>query len=147
MLRTPVLSLLFTLALSFSTSAQVDQAAATLDQDMDRSIKPGDDFYRYANGGWLKTAVIPAGQTNFDTRAILKDKTSQRVRSLIQEVVAAKPVEGSNDRGSRLLRHLHGRREDRSQRLLRTIWPTKWLDLSIDHGQGVSFRLSRRHFE
>src|SRR5882762_7359602 len=26
--------------------------------DLDRSVKPGDDFYRYANGGWLKTAAI-----------------------------------------------------------------------------------------
>jgi putative endopeptidase len=31
-------------------------------QDMDRSIKPGDDFYRYANGGWLAQTTIPAGQ-------------------------------------------------------------------------------------
>src|SRR5689334_18455054 len=27
---------------------------------IDRSVKPGDDFYAYANGGWLKTAEIPA---------------------------------------------------------------------------------------
>jgi hypothetical protein len=26
---------------------------------MDRSVKPGDDFYRYANGGWIKNAQIP----------------------------------------------------------------------------------------
>ena len=30
-------------------------------QETDRSIKPGDDFYAYANGGWLKTVAIPAG--------------------------------------------------------------------------------------
>ncbi len=30
--------------------------------NVDRSVKPGDDFYRYANGGWLKAATIPAGQ-------------------------------------------------------------------------------------
>jgi predicted metalloendopeptidase len=26
---------------------------------MDRSVKPVDDFYRYANGGWIKLAPIP----------------------------------------------------------------------------------------
>ena len=26
---------------------------------MDRAIRPGDDFYGYANGGWMKTTVIP----------------------------------------------------------------------------------------
>jgi putative endopeptidase len=27
--------------------------------NMDRSVKPGDDFYRYANGGWIKRTEIP----------------------------------------------------------------------------------------
>jgi predicted metalloendopeptidase len=62
---------------------------------MDRSIKAGDDFYHYANGGWLKTATIPAGQTSYDTRAILVAKTSQRVRDLIQEASAAHSAKGS----------------------------------------------------
>lgn len=64
-------------------------------QDMDRSIKPGDDFYRYANGGWLAKTTIPAGQSSFDTRAILKEKTSRRVRDLIQDATAAQAVHGS----------------------------------------------------
>jgi putative endopeptidase len=62
---------------------------------MDRSIRAGDDFYHYANGGWLKTAIIPAGQTSYDTRAILVARTSQRVRDLIQEVAAAHSAKGS----------------------------------------------------
>ena len=63
--------------------------------DMDRSVNPGDDFYRYANGGWLKTASIPAGQATFDTRAILAAKTGQQVRSLIQDVASAQSAKGS----------------------------------------------------
>lgn len=63
--------------------------------DMDRSIKPGDDFYRYANGHWLKTAAIPASQSSFDTRAKLTERTSQRVRSLIQEAAASHTTKGS----------------------------------------------------
>ncbi len=62
---------------------------------MDRSIKAGDDFYRYANGGWLKMAEIPAGQASFDTRAILVQKTSHRVRDLIQEAAAARATKGT----------------------------------------------------
>jgi putative endopeptidase len=63
--------------------------------DMDRSIKPGDDFYRYANGGWLAKAAIPAGQSSYDTRAILKARTIQRVRELIQDAAASQPAKGS----------------------------------------------------
>ncbi len=70
-------------------------SANTEDTDIDHSIKPGDDFYRYANGNWLKTAVIPSRQTTFDTRAILMERTSQRVRDLIQEAASAQPAKGS----------------------------------------------------
>src|ERR1700690_1816837 len=64
-------------------------------QDMDRSIRPGDDFYRYANGGWLAKNAIPEGQSSFDTRAILVARTSERVRNLIQGAAAAKSATGS----------------------------------------------------
>jgi putative endopeptidase len=65
-------------------------------QEMDRSIKPGDDFYGYANGGWLRTVAIPAGQAVYDTRALLMERTSQRVRDLIQAAAAGEPVKGTS---------------------------------------------------
>jgi predicted metalloendopeptidase len=65
------------------------------EDEIDRSIKPGDDFYQYANGGWLKTASIPAGRESYDTRAILMQRTSQRVRDLIEDAAAAHPAKGS----------------------------------------------------
>ena len=92
--RAPGAVFIFALALSAGTAAApVDQNAGT--QDIDRSIRPGDDFYRYANGTWLRTATIPAGQPSYDTRAILVERTSQRVRELIQEAAAAHAVRGS----------------------------------------------------
>ena len=60
----------------------VAQHAGT--QDVDPSVKPGDDFYRYANGGWLKSASIPAGQSSYGTSAMLVEKTGRQVRELIQ---------------------------------------------------------------
>jgi putative endopeptidase len=33
---------------------------------MDRSVKPGDDFYRYTNGGWLKRTEIPPDREYID---------------------------------------------------------------------------------
>jgi putative endopeptidase len=91
---TTALVTIFAFAVSIGTAATpVDQTAST--QDMDRSIKPGDDYYRYANGGWLRTAAIPAGQPSYDTRAILVEKTAQRVRDLIQDAAAAQPLKGS----------------------------------------------------
>jgi len=62
---------------------------------MDNSIKPGDDFYRYASGGWLKANTIPTGKASYDTRAILAEKTSQQVRELIQNTATAHATKGS----------------------------------------------------
>ena len=69
--------------------------SATNTREIDRSIKPGDDFYGYANGGWLKQVTIPEGQASYDTRALLNERTRQRVRDLIQEAAASAPAKGS----------------------------------------------------
>src|SRR5260221_9699703 len=45
-------------------------------------------------GGGLKPAEIPAGRPSYDTRAILAEKTAQRVRDLIQGAAAAKSTKG-----------------------------------------------------
>ena len=74
--------------------APVPQNTNTRD-DMDHSINPGDDFYRYANGGWLKTVAIPAGRQSYDTRAMLMEKTAQQVSDLIQGAAAAKSAKDS----------------------------------------------------
>jgi putative endopeptidase len=95
--RNTALIVIFAFAVSLSPAAPapVDQYTNTQSRDMDRSIKPGDDFYRFANGGWLGTNAISAGQQSLDTRAMLVEKTSQRLRDLIQDAAAAQSVKGS----------------------------------------------------
>src|SRR5439155_22837462 len=70
-------------------------AQDTTQHDMDRAVKPGDDFYRYANEGWLRTSTIPAGQKSYDTRAILSERTSQRLRGLIHDAAVSHAANGS----------------------------------------------------
>jgi putative endopeptidase len=94
LVRATALVVVFASVASPSTgAAAVPQNANT--QDLDRFIKPGDDFYRYANGGWLKTVPIPAGQPSYGTGAMLQEKTSQRVRKLIQEAAAPQAASSS----------------------------------------------------
>src|SRR3982751_6716532 len=74
----------------------VSSVAQNLDgHEIDPSVRPGDDFYRYANGGWLKTTTLPAGRPVFNTRTMLAEKTAQRVRDLIRESGATKSPHGS----------------------------------------------------
>jgi predicted metalloendopeptidase len=57
---------------------------------MDKTIKPGDDFYAYANGGWLKATSIPPDKARYGIFTVIADQTRERVVALIQE--AAKTV-------------------------------------------------------
>ena len=91
--RTTILVVIVAFAVPLSTPASDKQNVAT--DAMDRSIKPGNDFYRYANGAWLAKAVIPAGQPSYDNRAVLVEKTGQRVRDLIQDSAASRPARGA----------------------------------------------------
>jgi putative endopeptidase len=57
------------LAATILSAAAVPHAAHDLTQDdTDHSINPGNDFYQYANGAWLRSVVIPAGQSGYHTR-------------------------------------------------------------------------------
>src|SRR5580700_8742045 len=80
---------------AYVSGAALPVAENVYTQDIDRSIKPGDDFYRYANGGWLARVTIPVGQSSFDTRAILTERTGQRVRDLVQGAAVGQPAKGS----------------------------------------------------
>ena len=47
---------------------------------MDKSVKPGDDFYKFVNGKWLETAQIPPDRSYYGTVVTVFEKASGRVR-------------------------------------------------------------------
>ncbi|MEJ0038000.1 MAG: M13 family metallopeptidase [Gammaproteobacteria bacterium] len=53
---------------------------------MDPSIAPGDDFFAYANGSWLKTVEIPADKSRAGNSAALQDLTEARIRALVEQL-------------------------------------------------------------
>jgi putative endopeptidase len=66
--------------------------------NMDRSVKPGDDFYRYANGGWLRRTEIPPDRSDIGVVDSLIDLSQKRIAGLIEEAVKANAPAGSNTR-------------------------------------------------
>ena len=64
--------------------------------NIDRSVKPGDDFYRFANGNWIKRTEIPPDRAGIDVLTKLDDLSSQRTADLIKELAVSNPPAGSN---------------------------------------------------
>jgi putative endopeptidase len=60
---------------------------------MDRQIKPGDDFNRYASGSWLARTEIPADKPMASLRYAMTDRTQARLHDLMEAVAAAAPAQ------------------------------------------------------
>ncbi|CAN5183090.1 M13 family metallopeptidase [soil metagenome] len=92
-----ILSLAATAALSTAAFAA---PAATPGVDLagiDHATKPGDDFFRYANGKWIDITDIPADQASWGPGNVLAEEANKRVAGLITDA-AAKAAPGSEAR-------------------------------------------------
>ncbi|QJD98269.1 M13 family metallopeptidase [Mucilaginibacter robiniae] len=54
--------------------------------NMDPAVKPGDNFFEYANGGWLKQNSIPAKETRWGSFGILAEENNKKLINLLTEV-------------------------------------------------------------
>src|SRR4249919_4358421 len=52
---------------------------------MDRAVAPGDDFFDYANGTWIKTNEIPADKSRYGMFNVLDDLSKQRTKTIIDD--------------------------------------------------------------
>ena len=59
------------------------------------AVKPGDDFFAYANGAWLDTFQIPADKAVYGMSAKLGDDARANVRKIIEDAAAQKKAPGS----------------------------------------------------
>jgi putative endopeptidase len=70
-----------------TTSAQHDIDHAS----MDTSVSPGDGFYHYANGTWLKNTEIPADRASYGVFDILGEQSQQRTDHLASASAKTRP--------------------------------------------------------
>lgn len=66
-------------------------------QHLSRTVKPGDDFYRYVNEGWLKTAAPPPGLPFANAFVDAYLRTQGQLQTLIDRILASSPQPGSDE--------------------------------------------------
>jgi endothelin-converting enzyme/putative endopeptidase len=90
------LSLAALISFAQDTSSQNNHGIVVA--NMDPSVKPGDDFYHYANGGWVKRTEIPPDRGRIGVFSKLNDLSNERTKGLIEDAVKANAPAGSNTR-------------------------------------------------
>jgi putative endopeptidase len=79
------------------TLAQTD-AHGVHPANMDKTVKPGDNFYRYANGAYLDRTEIPADRTGMSGFSVLADVVNKRVAGIIEEAAKSNAAPGTEKR-------------------------------------------------
>ncbi|MFH4356036.1 MAG: M13 family metallopeptidase [Neisseriaceae bacterium] len=64
-------------------------------ENMDLSVRPQDDFFKYVNGNWLKHAQIPADKPSWGAFNELRDLTDENCLSLLRELVTQQVASGT----------------------------------------------------
>ena len=63
---------------------------------MDRSVKPGDDWFRFVNGTWARNTTIPADRSSYGAFAVLRELSEARLRKLVENYPAGDVATGGD---------------------------------------------------
>jgi len=66
-------------------------------ENMDTSVRPGDDFFSYVNGGWVAKTEIPADKGRFGTFDLLRDASQDNVKVIIEESASGDFAKGTDE--------------------------------------------------
>jgi putative endopeptidase len=72
-----------------AAQAADERRPSRLESTVDASVTPGDDFFAYANGGWLKATALPASKERWGGRDELEEVTRRRIAALLDGASAA----------------------------------------------------------
>jgi putative endopeptidase len=82
-----------------TSGAAAQQLTSGIDTaNFDHSVRPQDDFYRYVNGGWLKTAQIPADASSWGAFQELRENSRNALHQLFEEASTSNAKPGSPER-------------------------------------------------
>ena len=88
------LKLLFA-AFALSSTTAFAQTSGIDKANMDMSVKPGDNFYQYAAGGWLKAHPLDAEHSMNGAFVDLEELNEKRIRELVEEYASKPQAKGS----------------------------------------------------
>ena len=92
-----LLVLLLPLAMLASCQGKGEKVPAIDLTDMDLTVSPGDDFYQYANGGWIAKNPLKPEYASFGSFDVLRENNVTRLNDLFAEMAEMSPEAGTVD--------------------------------------------------
>lgn len=90
-------SFLFIIFTLFGLWAQA-QDSDVVGRNIDTSVKPGDDFFRYANGNWIKNNPIPAAYSQWGIGNLVQEEVWKKLRAINENAGKEPGAPNSNNR-------------------------------------------------
>jgi putative endopeptidase len=95
------LAITCTVLYSCNNADSADKTAAAkpdiLAANLDSTVKPGDDFFDYANGGWIKRNPIPGEQSSWGIGNLVIEENLKRLREISEKAATSNAAKGSGD--------------------------------------------------
>ena len=82
-------------SISMMTLAQQPLSSGLDRTDFDSSVRPGDDFYAYACGGWMKKHPLPAAYSRYGSFDQLQESNDKRINGILSELLNNSYEEGT----------------------------------------------------
>ena len=88
MLFTSIVTLTLFISCKGEKQIEGEKIPGIIVENMDTSVRPNDDFFRYVNGSWLDKTEIPADRTSWGSFNELRKKTDADVLTILNEAIA-----------------------------------------------------------
>lgn len=89
------LCLLFTLIFFSCKSKESENKQDVFANNIDTTIRPGDDFFQYANGKWIKDNPIPSTESGWGIAYLVTNENLQRLKNISEDAAKENATKGS----------------------------------------------------